>query len=586
MADLEDDVGRRLLAETALAESEKYEVLPCDEADRLKRYTLRKASLVDDARTNLAIQTTYRDALTSVAKLPSRDAENDARAMEEKARVVGRCEDLTMGLLDLQTCLAEDLRRLLEHTAGVLRSDVQQHEALDSLPKTPDHLCSCSHGQQKPCERCECDYADQSPVGQSIRPPSAPEQRKRPSTRRDSDSINEKDDSVLKSVNDSERKLSSVNVSLHGVLSRLSHGFAAEDLSPPPRLDPSDYEPCERLETQIEYLEKVLAAVRKESDETEKSVRELFCVVQEAFAVVKQKRDQRKMARADKGLPVDDGEQSDGGFEDDEAYSIGAFSDRVRYLSSRFVLRSGQLTVLEQQIKQQRELNNRAAIERNEELAQRAKLVAEAVKGQAALTEELKVAEVRVRALQERVEAEAARARNAESQLQIAKAGRAAAEAAAETLRAELENRALETTSHQEKIRENDEELEQLKITLAKAKTDAAIARAELEGAYGRRCAPDPAVAAVKRSEEYVAVQSQVDKLKRELTEAKLQCTDVGGGVKYGAGVTALSEQFRTTLSEERRKFRHALSAERATRRKLEELVQQLNAKQGPEGSQ
>ncbi|KAL2024059.1 hypothetical protein VTK56DRAFT_9839 [Thermocarpiscus australiensis] len=89
---------------------------------------------IEQARANLAIQSKYRDAAISMAKLYSPRADGKRRSLlgnrtsdsakeAEMERMASerRCEELATELFSLEKRLMEAQRRLLEHTAGILQ---------------------------------------------------------------------------------------------------------------------------------------------------------------------------------------------------------------------------------------------------------------------------------------------------------------------------------------------------------------------------------------------------------------------------------------------------------------------------------
>ncbi|OHW91918.1 involucrin repeat protein [Colletotrichum incanum] len=74
--------------------------------------------------------------------------------------------------------------------------------------------------------------------------------------------------------------------------------------------------------------------------------------------------------------------------------------------------------------------------------------------------------------------------------------------------------------------------------------------------------------------------RTKMSKLQEELDNERLKVTP-GTGAR-GAGASMLSEQFRATMREERKKFQEDLREEQGKRRRLEEELQKLRKSQGP----
>lgn len=188
----------------------------------------------------------------------------------------------------------------------------------------------------------------------------------------------------------------------------------------------------------------------------------------------------------------------------------------------------------------------------------------------------------------------------------------------------------------EEQIRVKDEEMEQLNVTMIEIKTELTIAKAELEGAYGSRSERAAEAAALTKSsqmqqlveqserlkvelaatlkdleeltKETLAAEkekvelegrldeaestrstlegdiaalrtrynSEVTKLKEQLDAEKFKAGPNASGTGPRAGASMLSEQFRATMKEERRKFQEEIREEQSKRRKLEEELRAL----------
>ncbi|ROT42479.1 hypothetical protein SODALDRAFT_326635 [Sodiomyces alkalinus F11] len=135
LVDLNDPIQVHLLTETALSDSKTYQILSQEEVDDLKKQSQLLTQRIEQTRANLIIQSKYRDAAISVAKLygaqsqeggkrPSfsdQDSESAREAEMERQESERICEELTSELWNLEKRLMEPQRRLLEHTAGILQ---------------------------------------------------------------------------------------------------------------------------------------------------------------------------------------------------------------------------------------------------------------------------------------------------------------------------------------------------------------------------------------------------------------------------------------------------------------------------------
>lgn len=171
----------------------------------------------------------------------------------------------------------------------------------------------------------------------------------------------------------------------------------------------------------------------------------------------------------------------------------------------------------------------------------------------------------------------------------------------------------------EEEIKARDEELEQLNMTVVELKTELTIAKAELDGAYGSRSERAAEAAALTKNTQIKDMQLQIQKLKKELADTvkelegvtketlaserekvelegrldevtstksnletefgtlrerytkeitklkeeldaqKFKAGPNAAGTGPRAGATMLSDQFRTTMKEERRRFQEEL---------------------------
>ncbi|KAJ3561744.1 hypothetical protein NPX13_g8826 [Xylaria arbuscula] len=132
---LKDSVQVHLLTETALFDSKEYVILSEDEVDKLKKQCQFLTQRIEQARSNLTIQSKYRDAAISMTRLYSptsrrrsllgnrlsvgSDAAREAEA--ERDLIQKKCEDLAAELWSLEQRLVGPQRKLLEHTAGILQ---------------------------------------------------------------------------------------------------------------------------------------------------------------------------------------------------------------------------------------------------------------------------------------------------------------------------------------------------------------------------------------------------------------------------------------------------------------------------------
>jgi DNA repair exonuclease SbcCD ATPase subunit len=148
LLNVNDPIQVHLLVETALGDSQEFELLSPEEVDDLKKQCQSITQRIEQTRQNLAIQSKYRDAAVSMAKLynPSdRRERNNSRsgtmhhksdsikqADLERLQSEKKCEDLAAELWSLEKRLMEPQSRLLKHTAGILQ---MTHKGPKNMPK-------------------------------------------------------------------------------------------------------------------------------------------------------------------------------------------------------------------------------------------------------------------------------------------------------------------------------------------------------------------------------------------------------------------------------------------------------------------
>ncbi|CAK7263355.1 hypothetical protein SEPCBS57363_000535 [Sporothrix epigloea] len=430
------------------------------------------------------------------------------------------------------------------------------------------------------------------------------------------------------------------------------------------------------------------ATSRQATQQVDTILMGLWDIIQTGFADDQRQREERKASRIQMGLSGDNDDDDDGDMTGDESlispnetYSLQAFSAKVQWLYSQTTKLREQRSVLKRQIKQQRELNAKSDAEKDQELQDKAaelQVAATALKKKAAelqqsqrVTEEAQDQLARTlldlneahetiaqrdneRALAsqstEQVRSEGtSKVLALESQCSKLQAAVAKAETDVVGLTAQLkqatEARDMAAANAEQvakDLKARDSELEQLNAMVVELKTEATIAKAELDGAYGSRTQRAKDVAAHAKSAENEELQSQLDRMKQELastlkeyegltkdaiaaerekldlegqlddalaakvsldadaraTREKLEATvaslreeldaeklkvaPTSGGGNSRAGATMLSEQFRATMKEERKKFQEEMRNEQLQRRKLEEEVRTLRRAAGP----
>lgn len=394
------------------------------------------------------------------------------------------------------------------------------------------------------------------------------------------------------------------------------------------------------------------AAEKQKNDQFDAVLMGLWDIIQTGYTEIRQQEADRRRARAEKGLEDDDTELSsdESLMSTDEPYSLQTFSAKVQWLYAQATSLREQKIVLKRQIKQQRELNNKSSSDKDTELAQRTD---ELRKTQDLLnTTEMQARDIQDKLSQalnnldtlQRTSAanEAAAAQAAEDQLKERNAKISTLESDSKDLQGKLseaEASIADTKAQlaqvgeaktaaeaeafrlQQEVKGKDDELERMNMLVVELKTEATIAKAELDGAYGSRAERAAEAAALNKESEESVLATEVGKLKSELAGILRELEDMtketiaaekeklelegklddvltaktsleaevntlrdkldndvsrlqeqldaerlkvpsgsnGQASQPKAGASMLSEQFRATMKEERRKFQEEI---------------------------
>lgn len=170
LVDLKDPVQVHLLTETAIFDSNEFEILSQEEVDDLKKQVQVLNQRIEQTRANLVIQSKYRDAAISMSKLysptgkrrsllGSRGSGGDAarEAEAERDAIQKKCEELASELWSLEKRVMEPRRRLLEHTAGILQmthkvtkqptTPTPKTPLVNGVPASPESMYATSNGR-------------------------------------------------------------------------------------------------------------------------------------------------------------------------------------------------------------------------------------------------------------------------------------------------------------------------------------------------------------------------------------------------------------------------------------------------------
>ena len=156
-----------LLMETAIEDSQQYEVLSFEEIDEMKKEVALLSSRIDATKRKLAIENKLRDAASSLNRLypsnsresmldgsskpapkqhrrsvMSRSSGSDSMSKtdEELTATSKKCEDLARDLWRLEKRSQELQKKVLEHTAGVLQITHKGFLEKDVPPQQLDNI--------------------------------------------------------------------------------------------------------------------------------------------------------------------------------------------------------------------------------------------------------------------------------------------------------------------------------------------------------------------------------------------------------------------------------------------------------------
>ncbi|KAI0908539.1 hypothetical protein F4823DRAFT_487678 [Ustulina deusta] len=341
-------------------------------------------------------------------------------------------------------------------------------------------------------------------------------------------------------------------------------------------VDPSHSQappPTEDVEAQFEYLQESLQVVdeqfrrtantahstsadKQKSEQSEAVLMGLWDIIQSGYADIRQRKQERRRARMEKGLEPDEEDLSDGDSADvNEAYSLPAFSSKVQWLYTQATRLNEQKAVLKRQIKQQRELNSKSDSEKDQqlhdkesELEEIGARLSQAERETDNFRSQLSQALEEIENLQNGRNQEAAATEESQEQLKQRQVKIASLEAEARDMQARLvatetsieaittelkhandakdvAERAVEEKENI--IRAKEQELEQMTVMVAELKMETAMTKAELDGAYGSRKERAAEVAALQNTSESAKMQLRVQSLEQELKATANDLTSV-----------------------------------------------------------
>lgn len=646
LLDVNDAIQVHLLVETALGDSQEYEVLAPEEVDDLKKECQSLSQRIEQTQQNLALQSKYRDAANSMAKLYSSpdgkkklrtDSVNEADM--ERMQSERKCEELAAELWSLEKRLMVPQNRLLKHTAGILQmthngpkntpkdSAIQNggvpgspesmytyHNARLSIEPISDEILFDERSFYRTADRLDGD--SESVPRDSFAPPPPKSQAR------------EQMQAILKM----EQTMETLNKRLRDVIVAANPQRENSYSLPPPAktMAPGrSTDPGEALQSHLDYMEKSIQAIDQEQgltakyqQESERAVEErveelnrevrglllpydpnhpeppeltgdglnqqllyfqdsigaiemelssagkkgtvndsgemetmvtgLWEIIQSGEQDIRTRKQKRRATRAANGHPEDEDDSPDDDGDANEAFSLQGFSMKIQRLYSQATKLKDQKKVLQRQIKQQRDLNNKSdatkdaeLLQKDEELQEAKSLLAQTEADANRVREELNRAMEELEPLRDQEPSGASEAEleeykqtisDLEDQLQEMKDDHKISEAEIQSQISESEAKIADLTSQlteaqgaataaqiaaaaaQSTVAEKDQEVDSVKMELARLQTEVTIARAELDGAYGSRAERAAEVAAMAQQSSPAGTE-QIQTLKRELAE-------------------------------------------------------------------
>jgi hypothetical protein len=690
LLNVNDPIQIHLLVETALGDSKDYEILSQEEVDDLKKQCQYLTQRIEQTRQNLAIQSKYRDAAISMAKLygpsdkkisESPDAKKSRRSIlghnrngsdqvreAEQERITSqrKCEELAAELFSLEKRLMEPQSKLLKHTAGILQ---MTHKGPKKTPKGPgNHQQPGIPGSPESMYTYSNARSSMEPIGDEFSfdersfYKSADELDRFGNIGRDSiigPPPKSQAREQMQIIAKTEQKLEDLNSRLREVIVKANPQRGASYAAPPPNKTTTS----ESLQSQLEILEKTITVIDQEHtlatrkhEESESAMEEtleelnrelrglllpydpnrpeppeltgkglnqqlmffqdtigavevelaraganaknmsnqdnveqmetvmmgLWEIIQSGEEEERQRKQQRRQTRTAQNLPEDEDDLSaDEGGDLNEPFSLQGFSTKVQWLYSQATRLKDQKKVLQRQIKQQRELNNKSDASKDAELSQkiqemeriqallnRTEKDADSVREQLSLVME-KLDEARqqelmrdqarqgnesaaIHAAQEQLNDRNQKIAALEEELQDLKDDRsianvelqgkiasltqelAAVAAAQATFEASIKEKEAEVAS-------KEQEMEDANMEIARLQTEVTIARAELDGAYGSRAQRAAEVAANP------VIQKEIDDLTKR--NASL-IAEIAALQEKGTSSSASDEKMRTLKKE------------------------------------
>ncbi|KAJ9613892.1 hypothetical protein H2200_002028 [Cladophialophora chaetospira] len=596
LLNINDPIAMHLLAETAISDSQEFEVLSFEELEKLKKERIYLKGKVDTTRRKLALESKVRDAAQSLNRLYStkespkeggspkrtrrsllgskRGESEDAlhRADDEYAASMKRVEELSRELFQMEKRLEHTERRILMHTAGILQMThrgLKKNIRRNELPRSPESMTSQDgRGSVDFDERSLYqvpDYVTNS--GQVSRGMSK----------------NQAGKMDPRAANGVANKLQELNRRVHLMITQVS---MQEHFDPPPQ--PTEGHLAGRMDEQIQaylgYMSQGLDAMEAAQARSNGAMQQSIYDTEEQLEDVNIRLHDMLQRTNSIGhspvLPQDEPRGKD-------LQSQLAFSSSVlERLNKRVETLVEQKDILTRQIQQQRELNSKSDAERDAKIHELTADLEEAKQLQAIDEKEAQQSRDQINMLIEQLDI-------AKQQSVLLGQERGAGESKAVELernaRKEMETKFLtELQAKQDDHSQLETEMRQLQAELASKRT-------EVAGLAASQASSEAEL--LKLRQEVAALESEVARTQTELTVAKAELDAAHGtraqraadvdNVQLQNKVTALQRELKETIEEYEVMTKQSIDDEKererleenvdAIQRRCEELENQLN---------
>ncbi|KAI9717121.1 MAG: hypothetical protein M1812_004869 [Candelaria pacifica] len=306
LLNVNDSVAMHLLVETAMGDSQQFEVVSFEEVDEMKKELTLLQNRIEATKRRLALESKVHDAARSLNRLYSKNGrvpESESPQLEKKHRrsIFGsrgsgsdllmqtddeltasnrKCEDLAQELWRLEKRAGDIQMRLLHHTAGILQMTHKNlsNDGQNGRPSSPESMIISDSRENVPILGEEFDERSlyrmldgTDDFGASLRPQSRSLSRSPARRSSQSPEFAQQTDTIIAT----EKKLEHLNSRLREVIMHASH----------PQHDPYEAPPSQQvngtiprpgavIDSQLEYLEKGIEMINRQSSESARKTQE------------------------------------------------------------------------------------------------------------------------------------------------------------------------------------------------------------------------------------------------------------------------------------------------------------------------